>query len=231
ARAAARDPAGGNEQKVLAELKKLAQPTPADQLKGLSSEEIRALHKKRAEEALKLVKELGAANPKSPTANEARSQALMIVAGVDDPAIAAEAAKVAKDLKDAAPKGSDFAAQADLYLLSRAFHAIMKDVNSVETFRAAWDKYKDQIRKQVEAYLTEYPKYRPGADAIASLVRMADIAADLETSKLIRETIARNLPDHPLAKELARERAVGKEFDFPFTPLGSDKQTSLKDLR
>src|SRR5207244_10882751 len=174
-------------------------------------------------EALKLVKELGTANPKSPTANEARSQALMIVASVDDPAIAAEAAKVAKDLKDAAPKGSDFAAQAELYLLSQAFHAIMKDVNSVESFRTAWDKFQAEIRKHVEAYLTEYPKYRPGADAIASLIRMAEIAGDKETPKLIRETVARNLPDHPLAKELAREDAVRKEVDFAFTPLGSSK--------
>src|SRR5439155_24135335 len=150
---------------------------------------------------------------------------------VDDPAVANEAIKVAKDLKEAAPKGSDYAAQAELYLLSRAFHAIMADVKSVETFRTAWDKYKGEIRKHVEAYLTEYPKYRPGADAIAALVRMAEIAGDPDTAKLISETIARNLPDHPLARALARENAVGKEFDFAFTPVGSRKETSLKDLR
>src|SRR5437870_1946409 len=92
---AAHEPAGGNEQKVLSELKKLAQPVPADQLKGLSSDEVRALYKKRAEEALKLVKDLGTANPKSAAANEARFEALKIAAGVDDPAISQEATKVA----------------------------------------------------------------------------------------------------------------------------------------
>ncbi len=53
----------------------------------------------RAESALALVREFDTAHPKSPTLNDARAEALKLLAGVEDEEVRASAAKVAAALK------------------------------------------------------------------------------------------------------------------------------------
>jgi thiol-disulfide isomerase/thioredoxin len=228
---AAADARPRDEAALLAELKKLAQPPEPATLKDKTPEEVRDLQKKRAEVAMALVKEFQDAYPKSPDLNVARAEALAAINGVADEAVAAAGVRLGRALKADAPKGSDLAATADLYLIGTEIRQLFKGVESTEDFRAAWDKNVETIRKQAVAYLAEHPKYRPGADAASGLIRYAEMAHDTTTPRLIREAIAKNLPDHPEARVLAREQAVGKEFDFAFTPLGSEAKTSLKDLR
>src|SRR5262249_14204443 len=43
--------------------------------------------------------------------------------------------------------------------------------------------------------------------------------------------VEKHQPGHPLVRVAARHRAVGKAFDFAYTPLGSDAPVRLKDLR
>jgi peroxiredoxin len=219
------------EKEALDELKKLNQPLDPARLKDLSPDDLKALVKKRAETALALAKSFETSFPNSSLLNEARSEALAVLRMAGDEAIVADTIKLAQALKSGAPKGSDYAAQAELYLLGRQLHDVLKDARSVEEFRAAWNKNVEAIRQKAVSYLEEYPKYRPGADAVAGLVRLADIAEDTETPRLVREAVAKNFPDHLQARILARQKAVGKEFDFAFTPAGSDRKTSLKDLR
>ena len=59
--------------------------------------------------------------------------------------------------------------------------------------------------------MATYPTYRTGADfAHRELLPLADDNGDAETRRLILVTVARNLPDHPLARAAKREQAVGK---------------------
>lgn len=228
---AAEDPKPRTEPALLAELKKLAQPPDAAALKDKTPEEVRELRKKRAEAALALVKEFEARHADGPDLNAARVEALKTLDGVTDEAVGAAGVRLARALKAGAGKGSDLAAAADLFLVGHEIRQQFKGVESTEDFRAAWDKNVEMIRKQAVAYLADYPKYRPGADAASGLIRYAEMAHDTTTPRLLREAIAKSLPDHPEARVLAREQAIGKDFDFDFTPVGSEKKTSIKDLR
>jgi thiol-disulfide isomerase/thioredoxin len=229
---AADEPKGRGERELLAELKKFAAPPARKEVRGLDADEVRALLKERARSALKLVAEFQDRFPKSADLAEARSEALTAAGEVDDDdEVAAAAAKVAKALRDASPKGSDHAAQADLFLLGQAFRKSLGDVNSVDAFRAAWAKRAAALRQEAEEFLAAYPKYRPGADAVVTLARMAELAGDPKTERFLVALVEKHQPDHPVVRAAARHKAVGQEFDFAYTPLGSDRPARLRDLR
>jgi thiol-disulfide isomerase/thioredoxin len=231
AAATAGAPQERTEAQLLAELKQLAQPPEPKQLRDLDRQEVAELMKARAKSAVKIMAEFEARFPKSPDLPTARSETLSAVGQVDDEDTAAAAAKVAKALLSGAAKGSDHAAQAQLFLHGQAFHKALAGVKLVDDFRAAWAKLADKVRQEAEAYMASYPNYRPGADAVAVLARLAQIAGDDKSEKFFAALIEKHQPGHPLARTAARHKAVGKEFDFPYTPLGSDKTVRLKELR
>jgi thiol-disulfide isomerase/thioredoxin len=214
-----------------AELKKLAQPPDPAKLKDLTPDEARARQKQRAAQGLDLLKEFEAGFPKSPALNEARVRVLDLFHGVEDDPLRARAAKVAEALRANSAPGSDLAARADRYLLGQDLRRALKGCKSIQDFRTAWAKNADVLRQRVEDYLAKYPKSRPAADYLGRLAHFAEMAGDEKTPRLIRKTVAKNLPDHPLARAAAREGAVGKVFDWSFAPVGSNRKTSLKDLR
>src|SRR5262245_10465031 len=186
---AADEPKGRSEQELLAELKKLAAPPERSELRGLDADDVRDFYKGRAETALRLAREFEERFPKSAALADARSEALKAVGTVEDDAVAEAAARVARALRDGAAKGSDHAAQADLFLLGQEFRKELRGVKSLDDFRAAWDRHAEQMRKEVEAYLTAYPKYRPGADAMAQLAHLAKVVRDDKTDGLIVELL------------------------------------------
>jgi peroxiredoxin len=220
-----------SEREMLAGLRKLAQPLDAAAVKGKDEDEIRALVKRRAESALDLVQKLEAAYPDSSALNTARSEALKAAAHLDDDALIARAVQLAGRLKKGVPKGSDQAAEAELYILGQQLRKVLKGANTVARFKEVWNEHAEQIRQKAAEFLDAYPKYRTGADAVNGLVRLAETAEDEKTPRFVREAIARHFPDHPAARVLARERAVGKELDFAFTPIGAETASRLKDLR
>jgi peroxiredoxin len=219
------------EQELLGELKKLAAPSTKKELRGLDADEVREHMTKRARSALKVVAEFEQRFPRSAELAAARSAALTAVGSVDDSDVVAASAKVARALRDGAARGSDHAAQAELFLVGQRFRRSLRDIKSVDDFRAFWKKNVEKIRKEAEKYLSAYPKYRPGGNAIASLARMAQVAQDEKTEHFLIALVEKHQPDHPLARAAARVKAVGKEFDFTFTPLGADKPRRLKDMR
>jgi peroxiredoxin len=229
--AGADEPKKRTEADLLGELKKLAAPPTKKETRGLDQDELRQLRTKRARSALAVVAEFERRFPKSAALAEARSEALTAARGVDDPEVAAGAAKVAKALRAGAARGSDQAAQADLFLIGQAFRKSLGGIKSVDEFRAAWKKHAAELRKEAESFMQAYPKYRPGANAVAVLARMAEMAHDEKTERFLVDLVEKHQPDHPLARGAARVKAVGKEFDFTYQPLGADKPARLRDLR
>jgi thiol-disulfide isomerase/thioredoxin len=219
------------EQGLLTRLKDLAAPPSRKDLRGLDADEVRDFRKGRARSALKTLGELEDRFPRSAALPDARALALTAVGAVDDDEVAAAAAKVAKALRDHSPRGSDHAAQADLFLLGQDFRKAIGDVTSVDEFRAAWARRAPTLRRQAEEFLAVYPSYRPGADAVAGLACMAQIAGDETTEHFAVALVEKHQPGHPLARTAARHRAVGRPFDFTYTPLGSDRPARLSHLR
>jgi thiol-disulfide isomerase/thioredoxin len=219
------------EQELLAQLKKLAAPPDMNEVRDLDADERREFMLKRAQKAMSAIAAFEARYPSSPALAEARSEALNAASAEEDETVAVPAAKLAVALRDSSPKGSDYAAQAGLYLAGQKLQKALRGVTSVDEFRAAWQKNAEALRKEAEDYLTAYPKYRPGADAVATLAGMARMAGDEKTEQLLEALVEKHQPDHPLARAAARQRAVGKDFDFTYTPLGTDKPAQSKDLR
>jgi thiol-disulfide isomerase/thioredoxin len=229
--AVADEPKKRTEQELLAELKKLATPPARKETRGLDADQVRALLKERARSALKVVGEFQERFPKSADLAGARSEALTAAGATDDDEVGTAAAKVAKALRDSSPKGSDQAAQADLFLIGLNFRQSLGELTSVDDFRAAWRKQAAALRKEAAEFLEAYPKYRPGADAVAELARMAEVAGDETSERALVALVEKYQPDHPLVRAAARLKAVGREFDFAYTPLGADRPARLKDLR
>jgi thiol-disulfide isomerase/thioredoxin len=210
-----------SDQQLLTELNKLTDPP--DEKQGKFDE---AAKRKRAENAQSLLREFEERHPNSPQLNEARAKALEVLRLPKEPAEGA--ADVARKLRDEAPKGSDLAAQGDLFLALQEWKEMFRGAPDIKD---AWNQNAEGIRTRLETLLTTYPKNTHVANVAAELFRLADAADDLKTRRLILELIPKNLPSHPLARIAEREQAVGREFTFAFTPVGSDKQLSVKDLR
>jgi len=217
------------DKELLAELRRLAEPPDLDKEKIDTPDAFKAILKKRGDAARDLLKDFEARHAKSPLLQEARAETLKVLTVGNEPQ--AGAAELARKIVADAPKGSDFAAQADLFLAMQDFEKMFKDAKKAEDLKDLWHKNAEGIRKRVETYLTAYPKFRLGADVAGQLARLAEQVDDPKTHRLIVDTVARNLPDHPLAKVAKREQAVGKEFAFEYLPVGGQKRTSLKELR
>jgi len=224
-----------SDQAFLDDIKKLCDLTE-DQLRPNKDEKKEAARtqeiKKHADQVLDLVQQLEKAHPKSGLLGEAYSQTLDLLDKLaEQDSMPEKTTAIATSLKKVAAKGSDQAGQADLVLFSMELEKVLKDAKSEAKLKAAWTANADRMRKLIEEFLTAYPKYRPGADALAPLVGVAEFAGDDQTRKLILETVAKNIPDHELAKIVLREKAIGKEFEYDYTPVGADKATAIKDLR
>ena len=115
-------------------------------------------------------------------------------------------------------------------MLGRQLYKVMKDAKSLDEFKEVWTRQAEQIRRHSIDFLHEYPNYRPGADAINGVVRLAEEAGDAETVRALRGAIARHSPDHAAARIVARSAALGREVELRFTPVGADRPLSLRDL-
>lgn len=228
--ALAQPPAPKSEKALLDSLKKLTQPLELSEFKDMTAEEIRASIKKRAGAILGLVSQLEKTYPQSAHLNEARSQALTVFAHIHNDELFASAQELAEGLLKSAPKGSDFAAQAELFLLSVQFNKTFQGFKSLEELRAAWTKHADTVRAKIKAYIDVYPQYRPAADALVTVRHFAELVDDAKTSQMILDTVAKNLPDHPLAKMRFREQALGKELTIEYTPVDGDKVANTRDF-
>jgi thiol-disulfide isomerase/thioredoxin len=185
-------------------------------------------HVKTAED---LLAEFEKAHPKSELMNEARFTALKILADSPDPAMLDKIVALAKRLKKSAVKGSTHASQADLTLLNTEVSALIRDVKDPKQFKEVWTRNEDKLHTLIATFLADYPKYPPALDHLTEMAAMAGAADATKTRMVILETVGKHFPDHPLAKEYRREQAVGAVIDFAFTPVDSNKETSLKDLR
>src|SRR5437016_6080228 len=101
---------------LLAELRN--QSTPLDKIDENKGDKgaAKTIWKQRGETAKKLLEEFEKHHAQSPLLTDARVLAFQIF--LQDSSFAAQAAEVAKALRTDAPKGSDVAARADLYLLN-----------------------------------------------------------------------------------------------------------------
>ena len=219
------------EEGILAELKKLAARPDRKQTADLDVEELKELMEKRGKRALLLIKKFEADYPKSKSLQDARLDALKAISAVDELATDKEPIALAKRLRAATEKGTDHAAQADMFLVAADIRVMLRESKSGEDFVKAWNKNAETFRGKIKAYLDDHPKYRPAADALRGLVPLLDMAGDTKTRDLILESVGKNLPDHPLAKAAELRKSVGKEFDLSFEAMGKDKKESLKDLR
>src|SRR3954452_2413118 len=197
---------------ALAELKSLAgRPDPKKTI-DLDAEELKELMEKRGKRALELVTKFEAEHPKSKSLNDARLYALQAMSGVEELATAKEPIALAKRLRTASEKGTDYAAQADMFLVAADIRKTLHGATSGEEFVKAWNKDAESFRKKIKAFLEDHPKYQPAADALRRLVPMLDLAGDTKTRDLIVESVSKNFPDHPLAKAAELRKSVGKEF-------------------
>lgn len=219
----------------LDDIKKLCELSE-DQLRPKEDEKKEAARtqeiKKRADQVLDLVKQMETAHPRSGLLADAYSQTLDLLDKlVEQDALPEKNVAIATALKRVAAKGSDQAGQADLALFTVELEKVLKDAKDETKLKAAWTANADRMRKRIEEYLTAYPKYRPGADAMGPLIVVAEFAGDDQTRKLILDTVAKNIPDHELAKIALREKAIGKAFEYDYTVVGADKATSIDKLK
>jgi thiol-disulfide isomerase/thioredoxin len=185
---------------------------------------------KRGEAALDLLKDFESRHASSSLLNEARSETLKVL--TQGGAVQPGAADVAQKLAADAPKGSDFAAQGDLFLFVNDVEPIFKDARGrPEELKDLWYRNAETIRKRMVDFLTTYPNYRAGADYAELLAERANGADDPKTRRTLVDLVAKNQPDHPLARIALRDQVLGKEFVFAFRPVGSAQPMSIKHLR
>ena len=79
--------------------------------------------------------------------------------------------------------------------------------------------------------MKDHPKFEPALAHMEALLELTETVGATKTRRLILETVARDFPEHGLAKVYRREQAIGTVIDFAFTPVDAKKETSLKDLR
>jgi len=209
----------------LADLKQLAAPLDPAKTADLDADEVRELLEANAKKALAILRKLEAARPEAPQLNDARLYALRAVSHYEPMALDKEPLEVAKRLRAATAKGSEHAAEADLFLVSADIRGRLLAAKSGDDFKEAWSQNAESFRKKIVAYLDDHPKYAPAADALRGLLPLLELAGDTPTRDLVLRRVAENLPEHPLARVAALRLAVGKPFDMPLpASVGSLKE-------
>ncbi|MFQ3650781.1 MAG: TlpA disulfide reductase family protein [Gemmataceae bacterium] len=213
----------------LVELKRLAAPLDPAKTADLDADEIRELLEANAKKALTILRRLEAAPPDAAKLNDARLFALRAVSHYEPMALDKEPLEVAKRLRAATPKGSEHAAEADLFLVSADIRGRLIAAKGGDDFKDAWSKHAESFRKKIVAYLDDHPKYVPAADALRGLLPLLELAGDTQTRDVVLRRVAENLPEHPLARVAALRLAVGKPFDMPLpASVGSLKERKGK---
>jgi len=210
-----------SDKELLKELQKLSAMPDLEKENIKTEAAFQGLWKKRGEDAHELLQEFEKHHADSRLLPDAQAEAFLVF--VMHHSHAARAAEVAKSLRKNA-KDPDLAARADLFLLNYKLSEILAGAKTPEALRDAWSRNADGYRRQLEEHLTAYPKNRASADDAQKVLDLADQVDDPKTRRMIVDLVSKNQPSHPLAK-------IGKEFQFEFTPVGSAKKKSIKDLR
>jgi thiol-disulfide isomerase/thioredoxin len=216
---------------ALAELKALAAPLDPAKAMNLDADELRELLEANAKRALALLAKYEADPKAKSQVNDARLLTLRTVSHFEEMALDKQALEVAKRLRRDSEKGTEHAAEADLFLVSADIRTTLRQALTGEDFQSAWTKNADAFRKKIAAYLDDHPKYVPAADALRGLLPLLELAGDTQTRDLVLTRVAKNLPEHPLARIAALRLAVGKPFDLQIPAREGQPASSLKDLR
>ncbi len=219
-----------SDKELIEDLQKTLEQVLKEQEKSEDPRQLAERCKKHVEKAEALLKEFERSTPRSPLLIQARTLTLRVYDETPDPGLIDKMEALAQTLKKTVAKGSEPAALADLVMLSATVGRALQDADTTEKVKEAWGKNADELHKKISDYLATYPKHRDGLDHLAEMAALARVAGDDRTRTLIVASVARNFPDHPMAREFKREQAVGKELEFRFTPVGG-KPTSIKDLR
>lgn len=219
-----------SDKELISELKATLTQVFKEQEKARDREQLAERCKQHAERAESLLRQFEKSAPKSALLVEARALTLRIYDESPDPSLVEKMKPLARTLQETAEKGSDPAALADLVLVTLQVGQTLKEADSQEKLKEAWQENADELHRKIAAYLSAYPKYQPGLDHLVELATLATVAEADKTRKLIVESVAQNFPEHQMAKEYKREQAIGQEVEFAFTPVDG-KATSLKDFR
>ncbi len=219
-----------SEKELIGELKQTLDQVLQAQEKARSREQLSERCKKLTARAEQLLQEFEKTAPKSAQLVEARALTLRIYDESPDTSLVEKMEPLARTVKESAAKGSDHAALANLVLLTLTVGRTLQEADTQEKVKEAWHKKADELHKQIADYLAAYPRYELGLDHLAELASLAVVAEDERTRQLIVGSVARNFPEHQMAKDYRREQAVGQELEFAFTPVGG-KATSLRDYR
>jgi thiol-disulfide isomerase/thioredoxin len=198
----------------LAELKRLAAPLDAAKTADLDGDEIRELLEANAKKALAILERLEKDPPTGGKLNDARLFTLRAVAPFEPMALDKQALAIAQRLRAATAKGTEHAAEADLFLVRADIRGRLNKAKGGDDFKSAWTANAVSFRKKIAAYLDDHPKYTPAADALRGLLPLLELAGDTETRDLVLRRVAENLPEHPLARVAALRLAVGKPFEM-----------------
>jgi thiol-disulfide isomerase/thioredoxin len=219
-----------SDKELVGDLKKTLDQVLKEQETARDREQLAERCKKHTEKAEALLKEFEKSAPKSALLADARALTLRIYDESPDSSLVEKMEPLARSLKGMVEKGSDHAALSELVLLTLTVGRTLQEADTREKVKEAWQKKADELHKKVADYLAAYPKYQPGLDHLTELAQLAMVAEAERTRILIVASVARNFPEHQMAREYKREQALGKELEFDFTPVGG-KATSLKELR
>jgi thiol-disulfide isomerase/thioredoxin len=223
------------EKAILTDLKKSAEEIDFDRLGVDTKEKAAAEARKKAAQAEGLLKEFEAAHGKSAQLADARALALrpavVVLRFAQAEADVKRCTTLIGSLREAAAKGSDNAALAELSDNQVHFLGFVAGITSLDAFKKVWAKEEASFTKRAEDFMAAYPKFREGAEFYGELVSMYDAVGADKLRSAVLAHIAKNFTDHPLAKTAARDAKVGREFVFKFTPVGSSKELSIADLR
>jgi thiol-disulfide isomerase/thioredoxin len=219
---------------VLEDLKKAAEDIDFRAAGVTSREQAVALVQKRADEAAALVKQIPAGSPLRAEALRTAIKPLLFAVQISrEPAARDRLAEVTDQLKTAA-QDDDGRAAADLARFQADWFVMLKDVKSMDAFKALWAKEGAATSKRLTELVAAHPKDKELAEFALQLSELFGKAGDEAGSKAVMDAVAKAQPDNPVVKEAAAgplpAPKVGEKWAISFTPVGSDKQMSMKDL-
>ena len=219
---------------VLEDLKKAAEDIDFRAAGVTSREQAVALVQKRAEEAAALVKQIPAGSPLRAEALRTAIKPLLFAVQIGrEPAARDRLAEVTDQLKTAA-QDEDGRAAADLARFQADWFVLLKDVKSMDAFKALWAKEGAATSQRLADLVAAHPKDKELAEFALQLSELFGKAGDEAGSKAVMAAVAKAQPDNPIVKEAAAgplpAPKVGEKWAISFTPVGSDKQMSMKDL-